>query len=106
VRALRIAFVAIAALIFWAGASYADVTVSPSSGPPATVVTVSGITECPGPVQPALFLSWTNSVVPFVPPSPARFTVPDIPEGAYTIVPNCGAMEVFYVFVVTPGFTG
>ncbi len=112
-RAMRILFVAVAALILWAGASYADVTVNPSSGPPGTVVTVSGITACPGPAQPELWFSKADRThpgdlvrVPFLPPSPVTFVVPDVPAGDYLITPNCGAMEAFYAFVVTPGFTG
>jgi len=44
--------------------------------------------------------------VPFAPPAPVTFVVPNVRDGEYDIVPNCGAMEAFYVFVVTPSFTG
>jgi hypothetical protein len=112
-RAPKIAVLALLFVIAWAGSSYADVTVSPSSGPPGTVVTVSGITTCAGPTQPTVIFVRTdggyagfNRAVPFTPPSPATLVVPNVAEGEYRIVPNCGAMEAFYVFVVTPGFTG
>ena len=109
----RLGFLVVIVVLAWAGSSYADVTVSPTSGPPGTVVTVSGITTCAGPTQPTVIFvrpdggyAGYNRAVPFTPPSPVTLVVPNVPEGEYHIVPNCGAMESFYVFVVTPGFTG
>ena len=100
-RAPKVGVLVLLAVVAWAGSSYADVTVSPPSGPPGTVVTVSGITTCEGPTQPELWFSKADRTrpgdlvrVPFTPPS-GTIVVPNVPEGEYD-----------YVFVVTPGFTG
>ena len=74
-------------MIAWAGSFSADVTVSPSTAD----------NKRAGDAAP----------VPFTPPS-GTVIVPNVPDGEYHIVPNCGAMEAFYVFVVkaAPDFAG
>ena len=108
-RTIAVAGIALAVLFGWSASSDAEVIVSPSSGPPGTVITVSGITACEGPRQPTLTFTLHGGSLgfafPFTPPS-GTVVVPDVPDGEYIIVPNCGAMEAFYVFVVTPAFTG
>jgi hypothetical protein len=96
-----------------AAAAMADVTVSPSSGPPGTQVTVSGITTCEGAQPPTLSFATVDGLgvgapsVPFAPPS-GTLTVPNVPDGDYHIVSSCGAGEGYVVFAVraTPIFTG
>src|SRR5262245_19730055 len=99
-RAPKVVLLALLAVVAWAGVSYADVTISPPSGPSGTVITVSGITTCEGPAQPTVIFvgpdgryAGYNRAVPFTPPSPVTLVVPNVLPGEYHIVPNCGAME-------------
>src|SRR5262245_36044690 len=99
-------------LVAFASAAFADVTVNPSSGPPSTVVTVSGVATCEGSTPTVAFAhpdgsSTGASSVPFTPPS-GVLVVPNLPDGDYHIALSCGAGEGFVVFAVraTPNFTG
>ena len=80
---------------------------SPHSGPPGTVVNVSGITLCErdggttGQIGMAtLDQQQVGTTVPFAPPT-ASFTIPNVPNGDYYLGLVCGSGAQGMTFTVT-----
>jgi hypothetical protein len=103
-----VAVLASAAVPAFGQATSKTPTYAPVSGPPGTVVNVSGITLCDnqqprvtgGQIGFGLDRASVHTPPSFTPPT-ASITIPDVPNGDYNIFLFCGSVVESFPFTVT-----